>query len=57
MQFAAVLFAAILAAITFSRIRVHSVQRGVRISPWGWRLLLVVGAAYLSYSLMVVFSK
>jgi hypothetical protein len=55
MQFTAVLFSAILAAITFWRIRVHSAERGVRISPWGWRLLLAVGAAYLFFALLVLF--
>ena len=55
MQFVAVLFSAILAAITSWRIRVHSVQQGVRIRPWGWRLLLTVGAAYLLFAFLLVF--
>lgn len=53
-QFAAVFFAALLAAITLWRIRVHAAKQGTEIVPWGWRIILVTCAAYLVAAVFLV---
>ena len=55
LQLGAILFAALLATITFWRIRIHAAKQGVELVPWGWRALLGLCSAYVLATVLLAF--